>query len=384
MLARIATGRDAAGGFSAGSVLVRAIPKIKASIPQPTRTFGSRLAQGSPAAGRLGRDTFGGEGSYLAHHHLRCREGQPSLLPEWHADRVESSEGRGAFVTVPENLHAMISHLAMVLIARTLELGLSDGEPEVSVEGLFPPHNTVVPANAAFRVFDFQLDTTLQRELDGVLTPVEIDWGVSSRLREPGRVDMGPLNPGDVLNAVVSCEDCQDSEQVSWTVASDEDNVAPAYADEEPRTQVTVADQSPRRWGVRICLPPLVSDEPAFHVLVHDGLAEIEGLPNNNSCRIDSDDGTGPGAGFFTKVDAFFGPSEYCFTARVTDAAGNEGELQETCVPLESDEEFEGCGQTRSASTGSLLVAVLILRTRRRAAGRVQRPEQPGGTPPLQ
>jgi hypothetical protein len=259
-----------------------------------------------------------------------------------------------------------VLHVIALVVSTVVESPLAM-LPEVGEHALFPPADVPLPSNGRIFVRDEDLDVSdegepvAQRSAGGDLAALVF-------------LDVD-LDGDDVFEVDVSCEGCNAARRFAWQVTNEPDDVAPTYADTLMSARVGVDGNAPRRWGLALCIPPLVEDEPVAHVL-HAPPEVVPYGPRDavvfaasaGPCVLDEQPETVAGAWFYVVVPYDDARTEACFTADAVDLAGNVGRMPQTCVALESDEEFtSSCGQTtRSSAAGfGALLAVCAARRRR-------------------
>lgn len=224
--------------------------------------------------------------------------------------------------------------------------------PSVTTDGFFPAPGSTIPTNARLLIFDSP-ELELVRVSTGEIVAIERD---GDRPEQPGVVDLGPLVPGETVTLRASCPSCSDVLDVSWVVGDGPDVVAPAFADAAPLTLVDVDNFDPPRHGVQICLPPLVTPEPALFVIEHpDGHESFKPVARGTRCNAE-EFGNAEGTLFYEVVPVRDDETTLCVTARAVDVAARVGRMPEHCVELLPPESYSSCAQ----GPGSSFVGVLL------------------------
>jgi hypothetical protein len=251
--------------------------------------------------------------------------------------------------------------LILLLAAGTDESALA-AAPEVREDALFPPTSSVLPGNG--RIAVLQEGVSITDVSTGTRIPVSqrAGEGPSASLQ---LLDLD-LSARPTVDLLARCQDCDTDRFFSWIVGAN-DLTAPEYSSEEIRSFVGVDSNSPRRWGVSVCLPPLVEDEPVLHVL-HADEDVVLAQPSGGSCLMGSSEEAVPGTFFYVVVPATAERDRLCVSADVVDVAGNADSLPQTCIPLQSEEESSGCAAA-GAPTPLLLVGLGLRAAPRRRRG---------------
>ena len=269
----------------------------------------------------------------------------------------------------------------LLLVAATSAQQAIVMAPEVGVDALFPPTVSVLPRNG--RIAVLQSGLSVVDVSTGVRVPVDQVAG-SDELSSVVflDVDLAGRNTVDVLGA---CDGCNEERFFSWLVG-DSDTVAPQYSAPDLRAYVGVDSNSPRTWGVVICLPNPVEDAPVLHVL-HADADYVRQQTSPMACLLGRNEEEVPGVPFYVTVPfSQWGAESLCVASSLVDAAGNIALLPETCIPLESEEQFSSTCSTIGPAPSLTLVAFSALlatakRRRHRAqdVGRVCRAQQSHG-----
>ncbi|MCC7074122.1 MAG: hypothetical protein IT383_22625 [Deltaproteobacteria bacterium] len=244
----------------------------------------------------------------------------------------------------------------LLLVAATSAQQAIVMAPEVGVDALFPPTVSVLPRNG--RIAVLQSGLSVVDVSTGVRVLVEQVTG-SDELSSVVFLDID-LADRNTVDLLAACEGCNEERFFSWLVGGS-DTAAPQYSEPDMRAYVGVDSNSPRTWGVVICLPNPIEDTPVLHVLHADG-DHVRQQWSPMTCLLGRDEDEFPGVPFYVTVPfSPWGAESLCVSSDLVDAAGNLASLSDTCIPLESEEQFSSTCSTTGAPTAFTLVAFAAL-----------------------